>query len=177
MNRYFKMSRYFTMMLGIFLAGACALQAQNVTPIVEEAKQAYNRIKDYHLRMAEKVPAEYYDFQPVPEIRTFGQLVAHVADAKARTCAALLGQENQIDAGSKSTKADLIAVLKETFVLCDAAYEALTPANLTEKIQMGRREATRLGALTGSTIHDNHEYGYMAVYLRLKGIVPPSSER
>ena len=87
------------------------------------------------------------------------------------------GQPNQIDAGSKSTKADLIAALKETFVLCDAAFEALTPENLTEKVQIGRREMTRLGALTGSTIHDNHEYGYMAVYLRLKGIVPPSSER
>ena len=106
------------------------------------------------------MPAEYYDFQPVPEIRTFGQLVAHVADAKARTCAAFLGQENQIDAGSKSTKADLIAALKETFVLCDAAYEALTPANLTEKIQMedakrpgwGRLRAVRFMTTTSMAI-------------------------
>ena len=171
------MNRYCTMMLAVFLTGVCALEAQNVSPILEEAKQAYSRIKNYHLQMAEKVPAEYYSFRPVPEIRTFGELVAHVADSKARTCSAFLGRTNSIDAGSKNTKADLIAALKETFVLCDAAVEALTPANFAEKVKKGRREATRLGALTGSTIHDNHEYGYMAVYLRLKGIIPPSSAR
>ncbi len=162
------------------LAAACAvavtIQAQTGNPLIGEAKQAYNGIKNNLQKMAEKMPEEHYSFKPTPDIRTFGQLVAHVADAQMRTCAAVKGEQKQANAASKTSKADLVAALKESSEECDAAFASVTDANANEMVRAGRGQRSRLGALIGTTIHDNEEYGYMAVYLRLKGIVPPSSE-
>ena len=78
---------------------------------------------------------------------------------------------------NKTSKADLVAALKDSFDTCDAAYAALSEANANEPVQSFRGPMPRLAALAGNVVHDNECYGSMAVYLRLKGIVPPSSER
>jgi len=171
------MNRFLTITLAATLAGAGALRAQEAGPLSAEVKQAYAGIKNNLTRMAEKMPEEHYSFKPTPDIRTFGQLVAHVADAQARTCSAVQGAPKSVDAASKTSKADLVAALKEAFTICDAAYNSLTDATAAQMITVGPRQRPKLGALVGNTTHDNEEYGYMAVYLRLKGIVPPSSER
>ncbi len=88
----------------------------------------------------------------------------------------MLGEQKTASAGSKTAKADLVAALKDSFADCDKAYDSLTDANLTQAVKMGNREASKIGALARNLIHDNEEYGYLAVYMRLKGIVPPSSE-
>jgi len=164
----------------LFAVVALAAQAPQ-TPaaapsLAAEAKAAYNGIKNNLTKMAEKMPEENYSFQPVKEIRTFAALVGHVADAQARTCSVTMGEPKALNAGQKTTKADLVAALKESFTICDAAYEALTDANAGEAIKLPRGQRTRLGILAGNTTHSNEEYGYMAVYMRLKGVVPPSSE-
>ncbi|MGH7248858.1 MAG: DinB family protein, partial [Pseudomonadota bacterium] len=79
------------------------------------------------------------------------------------------------EAGSKTSKADIVAALQASIAECDKAYDSLTDASAVEMMKMGRRERSKLGTLDGNTIHDNEEYGYLAVYLRLKGVVPPSS--
>jgi hypothetical protein len=127
--------------------------------------------------MAEKMPEENYSFKATDDIRTFGQLVAHVADDQARNCSAVNGEPKALNAGSKTSKADLVAALNESFAICDKAFESLTDAKATEMISMGQRQRSRFGMLTSMLTHSNEEYGYMAVFLRLKGITPPSSER
>jgi hypothetical protein len=149
--------------------------AQN--PLPAEVKQAYNGIKGNLTRMAAKMPEEHYAFKPVPEIRTFGELVAHVADSQTRNCSAASGQSRQPNAASKTSKADLVAALAESFATCDAAFDALSDTSSFEKIKTARGERSRIGTLVQVVTHSNEEYGYMAVYLRLKGIVPPSSEK
>ncbi len=171
------MNRYFKVVLAASLACACTLPAQTTNPLSTEAKQAYTNIKNNLVKMAEKMPEEHYSFKPVPEIRTFGQLVAHVADAQARTCSAVNGEQKSVNAASKTTKADLQAALKESFAMCDTAFDALTDEKAAEMIKTARGQRSKLGALAGVTTHSNEEYGYMAVYLRLKSIVPPSSEK
>ncbi|MBI1787875.1 MAG: DinB family protein [Acidobacteria bacterium] len=168
------MSRYLTILA---FAGACALQGQTANPLIAEAKQAYTGIKNNLLKMADKMPAEQYDFKASPDVRTFGQLVAHVADAQTRTCSTIKGQPKPGDAASKTAKADLVAALQASFAECDGAFESLTDASAMEMMKTPRGERSKLGALIGNTTHDNEEYGYMAVYMRLKGLVPPSSER
>ena len=170
------MNRYLILVLAAAFAANCALQAQTANPLSTEAKQAYTAIKNNLMKMAEKMPEENYGFKPTPDIRTFGQLVAHFAAAQARTCSAVQGEQKSVNAGSKTSKADLVAALKEAFAICDAAYDSLTDATAAEIIKTGRGQRSKLGALIGNTTHDNEEYGYMAVYLRLKGVVPPSSE-
>jgi uncharacterized damage-inducible protein DinB len=164
------MKRYLTIMLTA--AGACALQAQST-----EIKQSYNGIKNNLLKMAEKMPDENYAFKASPDIRTFGQLVGHVADAQMGTCSAVNGEPKKLGASSMTSRGDLVAALKTSFDECDKAFDSLSDATASQTIKMGQREATKLGALARVVTHSNEEYGYMSVYLRLKGIVPPSSAK
>ena len=175
------MNRYSTIILVAAIAVAALAQtaappAQNANPLSAEVKQMYTGVKNNLVKMAEKMPEEHYAFKATPEIRTFGQLVAHVADSQARTCSALNGEQKAVNAASKTAKADLVAALKESFAMCDKAVDSMTDAKAAEMIAMGQRQSSRLGALARMVSHSNEEYGYMAVYLRLKGIVPPSSE-
>jgi uncharacterized damage-inducible protein DinB len=173
------MNRYSIITLIALLATAVFAQnpaPQTANPLSSEFKQMYNGVKNNLVKMAEKMPEEHYSFKPTPEIRTFGQLIAHVADSQARACSAALGEQKAVNAASKTAKADLVAALKESFGICDQAFDSLTDAKAVEMIQMGQRQRSRLATLAGTVSHSNEEYGYMAVYLRLKGIVPPSSE-
>ena len=158
------------------LAFAFAIHAQSVKPLIEESKQGYSAIKTNLLKAAEKMPAEAYDFKPVPEIRSFGQLVAHIADSQTRLCAAATGETKQANAASKTTKDDLVAALKDSISQCDSVWNSLTDASATEMVKFRNGQRSKLGVLIYNTGHDNEEYGYMAVYLRLKNVVPPSSE-
>ena len=167
-----------TRSLLIALAGtvaACALHAQS-NPMIAEVKQSYTTRKNQLLRSAEKMPDDGYSFKPTPEMRSFGQLVAHIADAQTRICAAAKGEQKQADAASKTSKADLTAALKASFDECDSAFDTINDTTANEMIKMGNAQRTKLGALFFATTHDNEEYGYLAVYLRLKGVTPPSSE-
>jgi hypothetical protein len=155
---------------------AFAQQAQTANPLSTEIKQLYNGVKNNLTRMADKMPEEHYSFKASPDIRTFGELVAHVADSQARNCSLVNGEQKAVNAASKTSKADLVAALKESFAMCDAAFDALTDAKASEVVKMGQRQRSKLVALAGVVSHSNLEYGYMAVYMRLKGIIPPSSE-
>lgn len=162
------------------LAGT--LNAQPPTPSsgppqVAEPRQAYNQIRGNLLRMAEKMPAEEYSFRPAPEIRSFGELMAHIADSQMRTCSMVNGQQKPAEASSRKTKDEIVEALKTAFAECDAAWDATNEGNAFQMMAAGRGQRSRVGILMGNTVtHNNEEYGYGAVYLRLKGIVPPSSE-
>ena len=168
------MNRSVVMIFAAALAGGCALQAQT-NPLIAESKRNYTAIKTNLTKAADKMSDENYGFKASPEIRTFGALIAHIADTQMRTCAAVKGEQKQADAASKTAKADLVAALKASFDECDAAWDSITDANAGEALA-GRGQRSKLGALIGNTIHSNEEYGYLAVYMRLKGVVPPSSE-
>jgi hypothetical protein len=129
---------------------------------------------------AEKMPDEHYGFRPTPDIKPFGQLVAHVALAQFGTCATLKGEPNprkDEEEDASRTKADAIALLKASAGYCDPAVSALTDAAMTELTKMGPNQLAK-GLLPASLVgHGAEMYGTMAVYLRLKGIVPPTTER
>jgi hypothetical protein len=157
------------------LALTCALRAAD--PLSTEAKQAYNGIKGNLTRAAEKMPDDAYDFKASPDIRTFGALIGHIADSQMRTCSAVNGEMKQAGASSKTSKDDLVAALKSSFGECDKAFDSLTDASAITMVKGPRGERSKLGMLMGVVTHSNEEYGYLAVYMRLKGIVPPSSDR
>jgi len=162
------------LMITLAAAAAVSLQAQT-NPLVAEGKQTYNGVKNNLTRAAEKMPEDAYGFKPVAEIRSFGQEVAHVADAQARICGSVTGEMKTLNAASKTSKADLVAALKESFAECDKAWESLNDTTAMEMTKGGRPRA-KLAVMIGNNIHDNEMYGAMGVYLRLKGVVPPSSE-
>jgi hypothetical protein len=171
------MKHYAVIMVGLLGLLASPLIVRAQAPSVADAiRQSYEVVKANLLKAADKMPEDGYAFQPTPAERTFGGWVAHVADAQTAGCSRALGTPKTPSAGSKTAKADLVAALKDSFDTCDAAYAALTDANAGDPIQSYRGPTPRLAALAGNVAHDNECYGSMAVYLRLKGIVPPSSE-
>jgi len=162
--------------LAAALAGGCALQAQGTNPLIAEQKAAYNNLKNNLLKAAEKMPEDAYSFKPTPEVQSFGQRIAHIAN-QIRTCSSITGEAKQSDAASKTAKADLVAALKASFDACDAAWDSLNDKTAVEMIASRGGQRSKLGVLVGNTIHDTELYGYLAVYMRLKGVVPPTSER
>ncbi len=161
------------------LLSAClvsgALRAQTPNPFMTEMKAAYTAVKTNLIKAAEKTPEDVYAFKASPDIRTLGELYQHIAQAQVNYCGRVNGVTKAPDFGSKS-KAEIVTALKASFDVCDAGWDALTDANAMDLTGQGRGALTKFGALVRNVIHDNEEYGYLSVYLRIKGIVPPSSE-
>lgn len=146
-------------------------------PLSSELRQAATRVANNLLAMAEKMPEDQYGFKPVPEIRSFAGTMGHTIDLRLRTCGTINGSNVQANASSMTAKADLVAAMKASIAECDKALSSLTDATAVQLSSAGRGgQRSRLGTLYSMVIHDNEEYGYMSIYLRLKGIVPPSSE-
>ena len=150
-------------------------------PLSADVKRDYRNVRDYFIRAAEKMPEADYGFKPSPDVHSFGQQVAHVADDQYNLCAPAKGEtrkaaytdiENRL-----STKADLVAALKEAFAYCDGAYDALTDATGAEIVKFAKMGRTRFAMLNWNLWHTWEHYGNVVVYLRMKDLVPPSSER
>jgi hypothetical protein len=163
-----------SLMLLIVVAGASAVYAQS-NPLSTAVKQNYTGVKNNLLKGAEKMSDADYTYKPAPESRTYGEVVTHIATVQGAICASAKGEDKKFD-GTKTGKADAVATLKAAFEYCDPIYDALTDANGIEMGKMFGRDMPKFSILDFGVIHDNEMYGTMAVYLRAKGVVPPSSE-
>ena len=155
------------------------LQAQSSDPLSAGAKSLYTMAKNNVLKSAEEMPEENYNFKPTESVRTFGQLVGHVADGQYEFCSGVVGdgvKPPEVEK-NKTTKADLIAGLKTAFAYCDKAYNGLTDAQAAGTVQFFGRDMAKLTVLNFNTAHTDEHYGNMVTYLRMKGLVPPSSKR
>ena len=147
-------------------------------PIAAGQKMLFSMVKNNIVRSAEKMPEENYAFKPTPEVRSFGQLIGHVADSQYMFCSAVLGKPNPAPGieKSKTTKADLVQAVKDAFAFCDPAYDGLTDAQAGSLVKFFGGEQAKATVLAFNTAHDNEHYGNIVTYLRMKGLVPPSSE-
>jgi uncharacterized damage-inducible protein DinB len=158
------------------LSGAALVYPQD-NPFSTDTKGGYNGIKNTLMRAAAKMPDENYSFRTVPEVRTYGEIVTHIADVQFMLCGLANGEQKQGKAPEQKTKAAASAYLKSSFDYCDGIYNSITDAAGATKVKMFGRDMTKLGVLNFNVVHDNEMYGTMVAYLRIKGIVPPSSER
>ena len=163
-------------MLGALLSVA-VLNAQN--PLSTDTKNFYNGIKGTLTKAADQMGDADYAFKASPMERTYGAMVGHIADVQFALCGNANGEEKKSDAEkTKTAKADLVAALKASFDYCDGVYNGLTDADAATLVPLfGPRKATKLAVLNFNIAHDNEMYGQMVVYLRIKGQVPPSSQR
>jgi uncharacterized damage-inducible protein DinB len=163
----------------VAIAGSGTVSWAQSNPYSSDLKRDYEGIRDYFIRAAEKMPEAEYAFKPTPEVRSFAQQIAHVADDQYNLCAPARGESRKAsytDIESRlSKKAELIPALKEAFAYCDAAYGALTDANGTESA-MGGKMRSRFSMLNWNLWHTWEHYGNIVVYMRMKGLVPPTSE-
>ena len=166
--------RKMAIVYGAFLVSCLTAMGQEST-FVAEAKTDYAAIKNNLIRASEKMSEDGYSFQPTPSVRTFSALVAHVTEVQFWVCGTLMGSTSK-PAEPGKTKPDLVAALKASFATCDAAYDSVTAANQSQIAGTGLMKRSRLAVLFLNNEHNNETYGAMSLYLRLKGIVPPSSE-
>ena len=166
-----------TAQMGSVPASSPAAPAAAAGGAVTGLKMPWNRVKDILVRAAEKMPEENYAFKPSPDVRSFGQLVGHVADANFMFAAMAAGEKpspRDVEK-TKTSKADLVAALKESFAAADKAF-AMTDADLATATKLFGMDTNRF-AIVGLLIgHDWEHYGNLVTYMRIKGIVPPSSE-
>lgn len=163
----------------LFLAAASlTLSAQTSDPLVASSHDLFSQISGLILRSADKIPENLWSFQPTPEVRTIGQLFAHVADASNHICALASGGKASAVSVEKTakTKAEIVAALKREFAGCEADYAKMTPAMAVETIMVSGQKRTRIAEMDYEVAHTWEHYGNLVTYMRLKGIVPPSSE-
>jgi uncharacterized damage-inducible protein DinB len=131
---------------------------------------------------ASVMPEAKYGFKPVDSVRTYGQILAHVAGANYIFCSAARGEKSPHaeDAFEKTatTRAAIIKALDDSIKYCDVAYAA-DDRKLAEMIEapFGGGKSPRAAALMGNTGHVQEHYGNLVTYLRINGLVPPSSQR
>jgi hypothetical protein len=169
------MKRSYVLLIVVFLAGTASLQAQS-SPMSADAKFWYESIKNVLLKSADKMPEENYAFRTTPQVRTYGEMIVHIADTQTMLCAMAKGEQKKGTAAGKTSKADVVAALKASFADCDSVYGSMSDATGAQSVKMFGRDTTKLGVLNFNTAHDNEMYGQMVAYMRIKGIVPPSSE-
>src|SRR5258708_26300777 len=146
--------------LTLLAAFAPTLPVRAQSPIIADAKGFWGGVKNNVSKAAEKMPEENYSFKPTPEVRSFGQLVGHVADAQFMFCSMAKGEKRDpIGAEKKTSKAELVAAIKESVAYCDGVMADLTDAKAMETIKVFGRDRTRLGVLFLNHSPSNEHYG------------------
>ena len=160
-------------------ATLAAQSGGGVAPHVAILKAQAETIRSLVLRTAEKVPENLYEFKPTPEVRSLGGVIGHIADGNNLLCSIANGDKpapNPVNE-KKTTRADLLAALKASFAACDKVFASTTDANATSPVDFFGQKQTRLGMLAFTNSHMWEHYGNLVTYMRLKSIVPPSSEK
>ena len=165
----------------------CALAATTALPTaataqgrtgVEAAHATWQGATTNIARAAEQMKDADFAYRPTETVRTFGQLVGHVAGAQKMMCAAALGEkptaEDEIEK-TATTKAALVEALKSTTAYCERAYAQTDAAAAASTTLFGQTQ-TRMYALATNASHNSEHYGNIVTYMRMKGMVPPSSQ-
>jgi hypothetical protein len=161
-------------------ASAPAAASTQVAGPAGEVQGNYARLKGNILKSADEMPAGDYTFKPTADVRTFARVVNHVTEAQLHSCGA--ANHAAADALAKvppetADKAAIVDALKASFAECDKAFATLTDGNLAEMLEAGKAKRSRVGLMWGTVSHDNEQYATLALYMRLKGLAPPSSEK
>jgi uncharacterized damage-inducible protein DinB len=160
---------------------AVSVFAQN--PVSDSMRSSWNGVKRNIKESAELMPEENYNFKPTADVRSFGEILAHVAGASYLFCASAKNEKSPFEEDSfektAKTKAAIVKATNDAIAYCDGAFTALTDANAGGMVHaaFGTTQVTRASSLIGQIGHDNEHYGNLVTYFRLKGLVPPSSRR
>jgi uncharacterized damage-inducible protein DinB len=164
----------------VVVAGPALLAAQGAQPVTQSVRASWNGAKDKIVKSATAMPEADYSFKPVDTVRTFGQILGHIAGANYEFCSAAKGEKtpHAEDAFEKlPTKAAIVKALEESVAYCDSVVAGVNDLTLGETIEMpfGMGKAARASAIIGNVGHLQEHYGNLVTYFRIKGIVPPSS--
>jgi uncharacterized damage-inducible protein DinB len=165
------------LLLALLPAPALAQGGADANTAVGGVASTYRQAMTYIIAAAEQMPEADFGFKPTPEVRSFGQVVGHIANAQFMICSAALGEASPATQNYEQVtdKAALIEGLRGSSAVCDRAY-AMSDESALQVVQLFGQERTRLAVLVLNAAHDFEHYGNLVTYLRLKGMVPPSSQ-
>lgn len=171
-------------LFAVLASGSIAVFAQETpagpaNPITSSEKGFYGLVSGEVISAAEQMPEENYSFKPTPDVRSFGQLVGHLADAQYYFCSLASGEPNPAKGveKSKTTKAELVTALKDAVSSCNKAFDGMTDQQGAQMVKLMGYNVAKLTVLSVNTAHVDEHYGNMVTYMRLKGLVPPSSQK
>jgi uncharacterized damage-inducible protein DinB len=149
--------------------------------LVRLAQGAWASAKRDITESADQMAEADYAFKPVESVRTFGQILAHVADSNYYYCARAKGEAPPVPDGTlektATTKAAIVKALGESVTYCDGVYASLTDKSAAELVKMGNNTNPRVQPLFANASHNVEHYGNLVTYFRIKGMVPPSTKR
>lgn len=149
--------------------------------LVRLAQGAWAGAKRNIVESAEQMPDADYSFKPVDSVRTFGQVLAHVADSNYFYCARSKGEAPPVPDGTlektATTKTAIVKALGESVAYCDAVYASLTAASAADMVKAGNNQIPRVQPLFSNVSHNVEHYGNLVTYFRIKKMVPPSTKR
>src|SRR5262245_58996077 len=162
----------------VLLATPALAAAQTANPLTANAKLQLGGLSAFVIRSAEKVPEDLYSFRATPDVRSFAELFGHVADALFAMCSTAAGAKPPRSGVEKNVlkKPELVAALKEGVSYCNTVFDGMTDQKGTETVPFYFGPTPRLSVLYFAVTHTYEHYGNLVTYMRLKNIVPPSSE-
>jgi uncharacterized damage-inducible protein DinB len=160
------------------LSVSAAASAQSTNPVTAGARAQFRAVSDFIVRAAEKVPEDVYAFRPTPEVRTLAQLFGHVADGFMSMCSTAQGEKPPRIGFEKSltSKGELVKALGEGVQYCNSVFDRMNDVRGVETVPFYFGPTPRVSVLYFATTHAYEHYGNVVTYMRLKNIVPPSSE-
>jgi uncharacterized damage-inducible protein DinB len=165
-------------LLAVLLTSAALGQSPSENPQLASSKAFYDQVKGNILKSVDKMSEDKYSYRPTDEVRTYGQLLAHIADGQFFLCGITKDGKPQPRGIEKSatTKEDILKALNEGFAYCDSVYAGLTDATAAATVPWFGQQRTKLSMLAFNIAHTMEHYGNLVTYMRINKIVPPSSE-
>jgi uncharacterized damage-inducible protein DinB len=172
------MTQWFSTGALVILLGAATPTAQSATnPYSTMVRDGWNSLKKNLSASAAKMAEADFAFKPTPQVRSFGQILGHLANEHYAICAAVKGEKspNSTDFEKVTAKAELVAAFDKSIAYCDGAYTTMTDTAGTQHVEVFGEKMMKLAALQVNLTHGSEHYGNLVTYMRLKGVVPPSS--
>ena len=158
------------------LAVPLSLSAQN--PLVQSLKSVFDITKTNIMATAEILDDEMYTFRPTDEVRSAGEILAHIADGQFEFCGSAAGEANAGPENFEETrtqKAEIIEALEQGFAYCERIFARTSDAGADDAADFFGAPNTVGGMLAFNSVHNYEHYGNLVTYMRINGIVPPSS--
>jgi len=155
-----------------------ALGAQE-RPIIESLKTIHDLPAGFLVQTAETLSEDLYSFRPSDDVRTAGQILAHVADAQYMLCSGAVSDQSPMAESieeTRTSKADIVPALRQAFAYCDDIYARMTDAEAAQPVAFLGMDLTGAAVLSMNTAHNYEHYGNLVTYLRINGITPPSTQ-
>jgi len=166
-------------MVSVFLLASSANAQQGMpnpiaapNPLTTTISIFRSNMQDKIMKSAEAMPESKYNYRPTKDVRSFAEILTHVADISYFLCSSVKGEANPVSATAKVSKTEIMAYLKGAFAYCDGVYSGFTDAHLNDPADFFGVKTNKMFILTQVGNHDALHYGNLVTYLRINGLEP-----